>query len=171
MGTTDSRNVFLCPLGLGMFTISRGQYQILPSSSTNTHSCVRSGGILHQHRETNKPKPSHTLVCWWWFPKCLLSQKMWGLDHSNSPWNFCIKCNCITFGLTTGTLYVFKLHSLILCYIKYWVYVIHPSTESSVYGHIWLPSDFTVNPSTLSLKEIPLVIQAFSSCWWCWEAC
>lgn len=55
MGTAESRNVFLCPPGHGMSTISRVQYQILPSSSANTHSWVRSGEILHDLLDTNKP--------------------------------------------------------------------------------------------------------------------
>lgn len=61
-GDHRKQKCLFVPPGLGMSTISRGQYQILPSSSPNTHSCVRSGGILHQ-REDKQPKAKpHTAV-------------------------------------------------------------------------------------------------------------
>lgn len=52
---------FCASPGLGMSTISRSQYQILPSSSPNTHSRVRSGGILHERTDKqHKGRATHT---------------------------------------------------------------------------------------------------------------
>lgn len=50
-GDHRKQKCLFVPPGPGMSTISRGQYQILLSSSPNTHSCVRSGGILHERRD------------------------------------------------------------------------------------------------------------------------
>lgn len=73
MGTTESRNVFLLPPGPGMSTISRAHYQILPSSGPNTHSWVRSGGILDRRTDKQpRAKPDSILV------RCFASQK-WNL--------------------------------------------------------------------------------------------
>lgn len=59
-GDHGKQKCLFVPPGPGMSTISRGQYQILPSSSPNTHSCVRSGGILHQReRQTTCGKATH----------------------------------------------------------------------------------------------------------------
>lgn len=64
-GDHRKQKCLFVPPGLGMSTISRGQYQILPSSSPNTHSCVRSGGILHQRSDKQAKAKPHTVVCWW----------------------------------------------------------------------------------------------------------
>lgn len=62
-GDHRKQKCLFVPPGLGMSTISRGQYQILPSSSPNTHSCVRSGGILHQRSDKQAKAKPHTVVC------------------------------------------------------------------------------------------------------------
>lgn len=70
MGTAESRNVFLLPSGPGMSTISRAHYQILPSSGPNTHSWVRSGGILDRRTDKQaRGKPDSRFV------RCFASQK------------------------------------------------------------------------------------------------
>lgn len=61
-GDHRKQKCLFVPPGLGMSTISRGQYQILPSSSPNTHSCVRSGGILHQQRDKQAKAKPHTVL-------------------------------------------------------------------------------------------------------------
>ena len=61
-GDHRKQKCLFVPPGLGMSTISRGQYQILPSSSPNTHSCVRSGGILHERRDKQPKAKPHTVV-------------------------------------------------------------------------------------------------------------
>ncbi len=61
-GDHRKQKCLFVPRGLGMSTISRGQYQILPSSSPNTHSCVRSEGILHQCRDKQLKAKPHTVV-------------------------------------------------------------------------------------------------------------
>lgn len=73
-GDHRKQKCLFVPPGLGMSTISRGQYQILPSSSPNTHSCVRSGGILHQQRDKQAKAKPHTVLCWWQHASINMSQ-------------------------------------------------------------------------------------------------
>lgn len=51
-GDHRKQKCLFVPPGSGMSTISRGQYQILPLSSPNTHSCVRSEGNSAQRQTT-----------------------------------------------------------------------------------------------------------------------
>lgn len=86
-GDHRKQKCLFVPPGPGMSTISRGQYQILPSSSPNTHSCVRSGGILHQReRQTTRGKATHcgllmTVHLW----DVLLLLIMWKNHNSHIP--------------------------------------------------------------------------------------
>lgn len=61
-GDHRKQKCLFVPPGLGMSTISRDQYQILPSSSPNTHSWVRSGGILHPPTDKQPEAEPHTVV-------------------------------------------------------------------------------------------------------------